>query len=102
MFRCPVTGPEMNGKRHILFNFTSGKDDAPMPKEAAKSLVIPVADHKEFKKLLRTKTNVMVIFVAVVKKSADVSAMVVEASSEVRGLATCITMDCITKEDRKI
>ena len=71
-------------------------------KKAAKSLVIPVSDHKEFKKLLRTKTNVMVLFVADVKKSADVSAVVGEASSEVRGLATCVTIDCVTKEGRKL
>ena len=87
---------------NFLFNFTWGKDDAPMPEEAAKCLVIPLANHKEFKKLLRSKTNMMVIFVADVKKPADVSAVVGEASSKVRGLATCITIDCITKEDRKI
>ena len=31
-------------------------------KKAAPSLVVPVSDHKEWKKLLRTKTNVLVAF----------------------------------------
>ena len=85
-----------------LINLSENLDDPEPPKKAPKSFIIPVANHKEFKKLLRTKTNVMVIFVVDVKKSADVSTVVGEASSEVRGLATCITIDCVTKEGRKI
>jgi hypothetical protein len=40
-------------------------------KKPAKSLVESVEDHKEFKKLLRTKTNVLVLFSASEKKSAE-------------------------------
>ena len=88
----------MRGELLLLLGLLAGVGT----KKAAKSLVIPVNDHKEFKKLLRTKTNVMVLFVADLKKSVEVSSVLVEASSEVRGLATCLTIDCVTKEGRKL
>ena len=50
-------------------------------KKAAKSLVTPVTDQKEFKKLLRTKTNVMVLFTGNAKKAGEAASVL----GEVRG-----------------
>ena len=72
------------------------------PKKAAKPLVESVEDHKEFKKLLRTKTNVLVLFAAGLKRSAEVGKVMEEASIEVKGLATLLTVDCSSKEGRKL
>lgn len=71
-------------------------------KKAVKSLVEAVEDHKEFKKLLRTKTNVLVLFSASEKKSADIVKVMEEASVEVKGLATLLTVDCACKEGKKL
>ena len=49
-------------------------------KKAAKSLVTPVTDQKEFKKLLRTKTNVMVLFTGNAKKAGEVASVLGEVS----------------------
>jgi len=71
-------------------------------KKATKSLVIPVTDHKEFKKILRTKTNVLVLFTLDTKGSAEAAGVVAEVSAEVKGLATCLSVDCQTKEGKKL
>ena len=71
-------------------------------KKAAKSVVIPVTDHKEFKKILRTKTNVLVLFTVDTKAAAEAAAVVAEVSAEVKGLATCLAIDCQTKEGKKL
>jgi protein disulfide isomerase family A protein 5 len=71
-------------------------------KKTAKPLVDSVDDHKEFKKLLRTKTNVLVLFSSSDKRSAEVRKVMEEASLEVKGLATLLTVDCSSKEGRKL
>ena len=55
-------------------------------KKAAKSLVTPVTDQKEFKKLLRTKTNVMVLFTGNAKKAGEVASVLGEVSRGVKRL----------------
>ena len=55
-------------------------------KKAAKSLVTPVTDQKEFKKLLRTKTNVMVLFTGNAKKAGEVASVLGEVSRGVERL----------------
>ena len=47
-------------------------------KKAAKSLVTQVADQKEFKKLLRTKTNVMVLFTGNAKQAGEAATILGE------------------------
>jgi protein disulfide isomerase family A protein 5 len=70
-------------------------------KKASKSLVTAVSDHKEFKKLLRTKTNVMVLYSGG-GQAAEVGRVLGEVSAEVKGLATCLALDCQTKEGKKL
>lgn len=52
------------------------------------------ADHKEFKHLLRTRTNVMVLFVNSVSRAAPFLKIYREAAKEVRGIGTMIMIDC--------
>jgi len=71
-------------------------------KKTVKSLVEAVSDHKEFKKMLRTKNNVMVLFSANTRQAAEAANVLGEVSGEVKGLATCLTIDCDTKEGKKL
>jgi len=71
-------------------------------KKAGKSLVETISDHKEFKKMLRTKTNVMVLYVGDFKKASEATKVLGEVSTEVKGLATCLTVDCESKEGKKL
>lgn len=52
------------------------------------------ADHKDFKQLLRTRTNVMVLFVSSVSRAASFLKTYREAAKEVRGIGTMIMIDC--------
>ena len=52
-------------------------------KKAAKSLVTPVTDQKEFKKLLRTKTNVMVLFTGNAKQAGEAASVLAEVSTTI-------------------
>ena len=71
-------------------------------KKNPKSLVESVEDHKEFKKLLRTKTNVLVLFSSSEKRSGEAQKVLEEAAQEVKGLATLVTVDCASKEGKKL
>jgi len=71
-------------------------------KTAKKSLVEAISDQKEFKKVLRTKTNVMVLFVGDSMQATEAAKVLGEVSSEVKGLATCLTVDCESKEGKKL
>ena len=71
-------------------------------KKPPKSLVESVEDHKEFKKLLRTKTNVLVLFSSSEKRSGEAQKVLEEAAQEVKGLATLVTVDCASKEGKKL
>lgn len=51
-------------------------------------------DIKEFKKLLRTKTNVLVCFTSSTKQSTDVLKAFKEAAQIVKGQGTMVLVDC--------
>jgi len=71
-------------------------------KKTVKTLVEPVSDHKDFKKMLRTKNNVLVLFIGDTKKATEALNVLAEASVESKGIATCLTIDCQTKEGKKL
>jgi len=71
-------------------------------KKTEKSLVEAVNDYKDFKKVLRTKNNVLVLFSNNLKKTADVTKLIDEVSVEVKGLATVVSVDCNDKEGKKL
>lgn len=52
------------------------------------------ADHKDFKHLLRTRTNVMVLFVSSVSRAVSFLKIYREAAKEVRGIGTMVMVDC--------
>lgn len=60
-----------------------------------KTLVISdISDIKEFKKLLRSKTNVLVLYINNHKSSQNVSDVFKDAANGMRGQATLVTIDC--------
>ena len=71
-------------------------------KKTEKSLVESVNDHKDFKKVLRTKNNVLSLYTNNLKKSGDVIKLLDEVSVEVKGLATVISVDCSDKDGKKL
>ena len=71
-------------------------------KNSQKSRVESVTDHKELKKVLRTKNNVLALFVNNQKKSGDLAKTLDEVSVEVKGLATIISVDCSDKDGKKL
>ncbi|XP_005094049.1 protein disulfide-isomerase A5 [Aplysia californica] len=68
-------------------------------KKNHKSLIIRVEDFKEFKKLLRTKTNLLVICAESEKATAKVMKLFDEVAQEMKGKATLAYVNC--GEDKK-
>ncbi|XP_022911186.2 protein disulfide-isomerase A5 [Onthophagus taurus] len=67
-----------------------------------KNVVIEnVSDIKDFKKVVRTKTNLLVCFVSSLKKASDIVKVVREAAFTVKGQGTMMLVDC-SSEARKL
>lgn len=63
-------------------------------KKQRSTVISDVNDLKEFKKLLRTKTNVMVLFVNVPKSSQLVADVFKDTADAMKGQATLVMIDC--------
>ena len=63
-------------------------------KKAVQTEVVTVKDIKEWKKELRTKKNVLSVFLQTSKKGSDVQDLVADVSVRMRGRATVIVIDC--------
>ncbi|XP_035909527.1 LOW QUALITY PROTEIN: protein disulfide-isomerase A5 [Anopheles stephensi] len=61
-----------------------------------------ITDMKELKKLFRTKTNVLILFVAGMKENNAVLASFREAAHTVKGQGTMVLLDCNNSEVKKI
>lgn len=60
-----------------------------------KNVVIDnITDARDFKKLLRTKTNVLVCFTSSLKQSAPAIKIFKEAAQIVKGQGTMVLVDC--------
>lgn len=59
-----------------------------------KGPVEEITDAKEFKKLLRTKNNVLVLFVSTTKRTYFTTRMFKEAAEAVKGQGTLAFVDC--------
>uniref|UniRef100_A0A1A9ZP08 Thioredoxin domain-containing protein n=1 Tax=Glossina pallidipes TaxID=7398 RepID=A0A1A9ZP08_GLOPL len=57
-----------------------------------------IIELKDFKKLLRTKTNVLVLFTINVKQTAEHIKIFKEVSAEVRGTGSMVIIDCAEKK----
>ncbi|KAK4019857.1 protein disulfide-isomerase A5 [Daphnia magna] len=63
-------------------------------KAGQKSALDEISDLKEFKKLLKTRTSVLVCFTKSLKESSNVIKQLAEVSEAVRGTGTIVTVDC--------
>lgn len=64
-------------------------------KISTKNVVIDdIDDIKEFKKILRTKTNVLICFTNNLKQSTSIIKVFKETASIVKGLGTMVLIDC--------
>ncbi|XP_013389215.1 protein disulfide-isomerase A5-like [Lingula anatina] len=65
-----------------------------LAKKKGGDLIIDVDDVKEFKKLLKTRTNVLVAFGKTEKALSSKKSLLSEVALEMKGKATVITVDC--------
>lgn len=63
-------------------------------KAGQKSSLEEISDSKEFKKLLKTRTSVLVCYTKSLKESSNVIKKLAEVSDAVRGTGTIVTVDC--------
>ena len=63
-------------------------------KAGQKSTLDEITDLKEFKKLLKTRTSVLVCFTKTLKDSSNVIKQLAEVAETVRGTGTIVTVDC--------
>ena len=70
-------------------------------KKASKSLIEEISDHKEFKKFLKTRNNILVHFYSN-KIPPETSELIKKVSETTKGLATLVTVDCSTAEGKKL
>ena len=73
-----------------------------MAKKSTKSLIESVSEHKEFKKVMRKKKDVLALFINDVNQSSDMVKVLGDVSLKVKGLATVLTVDCNDKESKKL
>lgn len=59
-----------------------------------KTVIDNIVDFKEFKKLLRTKNNVMVCFTSSAKQASQIIKVFREAAVTVKGQGTMVLMEC--------
>ena len=71
-------------------------------KKVTKSQVVNVEDHKEFKKLLRTKNNVLVAFTEDNKGNVELKKVLKEVSDLVKGHGTIVHIDCSSSDGKKL
>lgn len=57
-------------------------------------LLTDVNDFKEFKKLLRTKTNVLVLFLNMPRSSQSILETFRDTADVMKGQATLVSIDC--------
>jgi len=72
--------------------------------EAAKKnskIVLEISDHKEFKKLLKTKTNVLIYFFDK-PTSGKLINVLREVGDKVKGTGTIVSVDCSQSDGKKL
>lgn len=61
-----------------------------------------ITDYKDFKKLLRTKNNVLALYISSVKEAATEVKVFREAAEAIRGTGTMLLVDCSNQERKKL
>ena len=70
-------------------------------KKPAKSLIEEISDHKEFKKFLKTRNNILVYFYSN-SIPAEISELLKRVSESTKGLATLVSVDCSSPDGKKL
>jgi aldehyde:ferredoxin oxidoreductase len=79
----------------VLFLFFAAQQvGSKKGKETLKDVVMDVDDLKEFKKLLRTRTNVLAMFAKNGDEMADMMPIFSEVATIMKGKATLVAIDC--------
>ncbi|CAG4955451.1 unnamed protein product [Colias eurytheme] len=84
----------------LLLLFLCIEDSEEVKKQT--SSVTQVDDFKEFKKLMRSKTNVLVLYVNNHKNAKTILATFSEAANKLKGRATLVLIDCVGSEGKKL
>lgn len=66
-------------------------------KNSRKPIIDDLVDIKDFKKLLRTKNNVLVCFISSAKQNANIIKVFEESADAVKGQGTMVLIDCSTE-----
>lgn len=66
------------------------------------AVIDDVSEYKDFKKLLRTKTNVLVLYTSNAKQSAEPIRIFKETAEAVKGTGTMVLMDCSQNDKKKL
>ncbi|XP_038216409.1 protein disulfide-isomerase A5 [Zerene cesonia] len=66
------------------------------------SSITQVDDFKEFKKLMRTKTNVLALYINNHKNAKPILATFGEVANKMKGRATLVSIDCVGSEGKKL
>lgn len=68
----------------------------------ANAIIEDIAEYKDFKKLLRTKTNVLVLYYNNAKQAAEQIKVFKETAEIVKGTGTMVLMDCSAADKKKL
>ncbi|KAJ8737780.1 hypothetical protein PYW08_000375 [Mythimna loreyi] len=71
-------------------------------KKQKTAVVTDIGDIKEFKKLLRTKTNVLILFVNEPKNSHSITDVFKDTADSMKGQATLAIIDCNNSDGKKL
>lgn len=71
-------------------------------KKQRTAVITDIGDIKDFKKLLRTKTNVLILYVNEPKNSHTIVDVVKDTADAMKGQATLAIIDCTSSEGRKL
>ncbi|XP_078580820.1 uncharacterized protein LOC144864522 isoform X4 [Branchiostoma floridae x Branchiostoma japonicum] len=64
--------------------------------------ILTVEDHKEFKKILRTRTNVLSLFAKSERAASPILDTFAQVAEDMKGLGTLVFVDCSDKEAKKL
>ncbi|XP_065357827.1 protein disulfide-isomerase A5 [Calliphora vicina] len=65
-------------------------------------IIDDVSEYKDFKKLLRTKTNVLVLYTSNTKQSSEQIRIFKETAEAIKGSGTMVLMDCTQTDKKKL
>ncbi|XP_037826152.1 protein disulfide-isomerase A5 [Lucilia sericata] len=65
-------------------------------------IIDDITEYKDFKKLLRTKTNVLVLYTSNTKQSAEQLRVFKETAEAIKGSGTMVLMDCSQADKKKL